>query len=215
MSVKLPNGIILALATAYDAAKTITAITNANPAAVSSVANGYADGDIIEVTSGWNGINGILARVADATTDAYDLEGQNTTDTSKYPAGTGVGSTRKISAFTQLSQVTGLSFNGGEMQYANYSFLEEDFEREIPTQASPITLSADIADDPSLAGYIALAAAAETRALTGLKMTFPSGSLFLFNCIVSMVPIPKLNKGEIMTVTANFSLQGKPVRYAS
>ena len=49
----------------------------------------------------------------------------NTTDTSKYPAGTGIGSIRKISAWTALSQVKGLSASGGDMQFANVTAIDD------------------------------------------------------------------------------------------
>ena len=47
MSSSFPNGAIFALGTTLDAAKTVTAITNANPGVASSTAHGYADGDIL------------------------------------------------------------------------------------------------------------------------------------------------------------------------
>ena len=78
-----------------------------------------------------------------------------------------------------------------------------------------MTITLDIADDPTLAGYIAVKAAAESRALTGLKATLPNGSIILYNGYVSLNQTPSFTKGQLMVVKATFSLQGLPIRYAS
>ena len=214
MSVQLPNGVTLALATAYGAAKTVSAVTNANPAvATTSAAHGLSNGAILEVTSGWAKINNRLVRAAAAAGSSVSYEGIDTTLTSLYPAGSGTGSIREITAFTQISQVLELTTSGGDMQFATYSFLEQDFESQLPTQASAMSLQISIADDPALAGYLALKAAAASRALTGLKLTFPNGSILLYNGYVSFNETPTMTKGQVNAVKATFSLQGLPVRY--
>jgi hypothetical protein len=215
MAVKLPNGVTLALATTYGSNKAISAITNASPGVASSTAHGFTDGDIVEMTSGWARLNNRLVRVDAPSTDAFNIEGIDTSSTVAYPAGTGTGTAREITAFTQISQILDLSTSGGEMQFATYSFLEQDFESQLPTQSSPQTLTFTIADDPTLAGYIAVKAAAESRALTGLKVSMPDGSILLYNGYVSFNETPSMTKNQIMGCQATFSLQGRPVRYAS
>lgn len=216
MSVKLPNGVIISLATTYVAADTVTAVTNANGAvATTSAAHGISDGDFIEVTSGWSRLNNRIVRADSASGSSLVYEGIDSTSTTNYPAGTGIGSVRAISAWTQIAQILSLTSSGGDMQFATYSFLEQDFESQIPTQANAMSLAMEIADDASLLGYIALKAAAETRALTGLKMVMPDSSIILYNGYVSFNETPTMTKGSIMAVKCSFSLQGKPVRYAS
>ncbi len=215
MAVALPNGVTLALATTYGSAKTVSALTNANPSSASATAHGFTDGDFVEITSGWTRLNNRIVRVDAPTTDAFSVEGIDTSSTTLYPVGTGSGSAREITAWTQISQILELSTSGGDMQFATYSFLESDAESQLPTQASAMSLTISIADDPTLAGYIALAAAAETRALTGLKATMPNGSVLLYNGYVSLNSTPSMTKGSVMACQATFSLQGKPVRYAS
>ncbi len=215
MSVSLPNGVIVSLATAYAAAKNFTSLTNANPGVATSPAHGLTNGALIEVKSGWQGINERIMRVADAAAGAFALEGVNTSSLVRYPAGTGAGSVREITAFTQITQVLETSSSGGEMQFANYSFLENDFEAQIPTQASAQSMTFTIADDPTLAGYKALQAAAETRDVCALRIMFPKGSMILYNGYVSFNETPTMTKGEVMGVQATFSLLSRPVRYAA
>lgn len=216
MAVSLPNGVILALATTYAAADTVSALTNANPGvATTSSSHGITTGNYLEVTSGWARLNQRIVRASAAAGSSVTYEGIDTSSTSVYPAGSGIGSVREITAWTQISQVLDLSTSGGDMQFANYSFLEQDFESQIPTQASPMSINITIADDASLAGYIALKAAAITRALTGLKATLPSGSILVYNGYISLNETPTMTKNQVMGVRATFSLMNTPTRYAS
>lgn len=215
MAVQLPNGVLISLATTYEAAKTVSALTNASPPVATSTAHGFSDGDFVEVTSGWSKVNNRIVRVDDSLTNSFSYEGIDASSTTLFPAGTGTGSVREISAWTQIAQILTLSSSGGDMQFATYSFLESDVENQLPTQANAQSLSMDIADDSSLAGYIALKAAAASRALTGLKMVMPNGSILLYNGYVSFNETPTMTKGSVMAVKATFSLQGLPVRYTS
>lgn len=215
MAVSLPNGVILSLATGYANSKTITAITNANPAVASSAAHGLANGALVELKSGWQKLNERIVRVADATAGTFTLEGMNTLSPIQFPAGTGGGSIREITAFTQITQVLESTTSGGEMQFATFSFLENDFESQIPTQASAQSLEINIADDPTLPGYKALQAAAELREVRALRVAFPNGSVLLYNGYVSFNETPTMTKGEVMGVRATFSLLSRPVRYAA
>ncbi|MDF3851352.1 phage tail protein [Achromobacter denitrificans] len=215
MAVSLPNGVILSLATAYGLSKPITNISNANPGVASSAAHGLANGALIELKSGWQKLNERILRVADSAAGTFALEGANTLSPIQFPAGTGTGSFREITAFTQITQILEVSTSGGEMQFATYSFLENDFESQVPTQASAQSMEITIADDPSLAGYKALQVAAELREPRALRITFPNGSMILYYGILSFNETPSMTKGEVMGVRATFSLQSRPVRYAA
>lgn len=215
MAVSLPNGVLLSLATTYGADLTVSAITNANPGVATSTAHGLSNGDIVEVTSGWSRLNNRLVRVSGVTANTFNLEGIDTSSTSLYPAGTGAGTVREITAFTQIAQILEMSSSGGDMQFVTYSFLEQDFESQLPTQSSPQTISVTIADDASLAGYIAMKAAALTREVTGLKALLPSGSVLYYNGYVNFDETPSMTKNQLMGNKGGFSLQGRPVRYAS
>jgi hypothetical protein len=191
-------------------------VTNASPAvATTSSPHGISTGNYLEVTSGWSRLNNRIVRAAPASGSSLTYEGYDSSSTTTHPAGTGTGSVREITAWTQIAQIMDANSSGGEMQFVQYSFLEQDFQSQLPTEASPVTITISIADDPTLAGYIAVKAAATSRALTGLRATLPNGSVILYNGYVSLTETPSFTKGQVMQVKATFSLQGLPVRYAS
>ena len=215
MAARLPDGAIVSLATTYGSVLTVSGITNANPGVATSTAHGLANGDLVLITSGWSNLNNRIVRVATSATNTFALEGIDTTSTSLYPAGSGAGTATKITALTQVSQIMGFTTSGGDQQFANFSFLEQNFETQIPTIFSAQSIQMDIADDPTLAGYIALKAASDARAVRALKLAMPDGSFILYQGYVSFNETPTLTKGQVMTVKATFSLQSRPVRYAS
>jgi hypothetical protein len=215
MAASLPNGSTVAIAAGYNAAKTMTAISNANPGNATVTAHGYTAGKYLEVTSGWSKLNSRIVRVANPTTNAFDLEGIDTTNTSLYPAAGGAGSVRDITSFTQLTQITDSSSEGGEQQFTTYQFLESDRQVRIPTTKSPAGITFTVADDPTLPGYLIAKAANDDRLPRAVLVTLSNGAKLLYNAYVSLSTIPTLTVNELMTIEVTLSLLGEPVRYAS
>ena len=215
MAVSLPNGVVLALATTYASSQVVSAVTSASEAVATATGHTLVNGDLVEFTSGWSKANGRIFRVKGVATNTFTLEGLDTTNPNLFPTGSGAGSVRKITGWTQISQVLESTSQGGEQQFANYSFLENDFQSQIPTETSAQSISVSIADDPALAGYQALRAANGTKVAVGLRATLPSGSLILYNAYVGFDETPSMTKGQVMACKASFSLVNRPVRYAA
>lgn len=214
MSVSLPNGTTFSLAIAYAAALPVTAATNATES-VLTVTNTLVAGDLIEFISGWSRANNRIFRVKAATGSSVTVEGLDTTLTSLFPAGSGTGSIRKINTWQQITQVLENTSSGGEPQYQTYSFMEQDFDSQIPTTTSAQSLAMSIADDPTLPHHAALVKAATTRAATGLRANLPQGGVLLYNTLVAFDETPSMTKGNLMAVKAGFALLNRPVRYAN
>ena len=213
MSISLPNGATLKLATVYGSAIAVTAASNANPVVLTAAAHGLANGDLVEVSSGWSRINNRIFRVSLSASGTFALEGLDTSTTETYTPGGGAGSVRKITTLTQITQILETTSSGGEMGFTEVSLLENDFSTQLPTQASAQSIAISIADDPTLPGFIAVKAAAETRSPRALVVTLPNNSVILYNGIVSLDETPSLTKNSVMAVKSTFSLQGRPVRY--
>jgi hypothetical protein len=219
-TISLPNGALVAIAASYGASKVMSAITNADPG-VASLANGHGiiTGDIIEVTSGWSRLTDKIVRAGTVgsppSVDEIPLEGIDTTLTSIYPALGGAGTIREITAWTQLSQILGSTSSGGDQQFLEYQLLEADAKKRIPTFKNPAGLSFQIADDPTLAGYILASTANDDRLARAVKITLPSGAVIYYNAYISLNKTPSLTVNEIMAVEVTLSLLAEPVRYTS
>lgn len=215
MAVSLPNGALVAIASGYGTAQTVSAISNANPGVATAAGHTLANGDIIEVTSGWSRLTNKAVRVAGVGSGVFNLEGIDTSLTSIYPAGSGAGSVRKVTGFTQLSQILSSSSSGGEQQFLEYQFLEGDAQKRIPTFKSAAGLNFTIADDPTQPGYILASQANDDRLPRVVRITLPSGSTILYNAYISLNKTPSLTVNELMACEVTLSLLAEVVRYAS
>lgn len=213
MAFRVPNGSTFDLASTYGSDITVSAITNANPAVATATAHGLSDGDLIELTSGWTGLNGRIFRVDNVTTNTFELEGISTTDTVRFPAAGGAGTAREITALVSITQVTDVTTSGGEQQFFTFGFLEESDDRQLPTTRSPQTFTIVVADD-STQTFVAVAEAADqARVPNALRLNLPNGDKILYNGYVTISETPALARNNLMTRTMTFSLAGRPTRY--
>jgi hypothetical protein len=214
LSVSLPNGATVSLATGYGVSAPITAISNANPAVATVTGGAVATGDIIVVKSGWSRLNDRVLR-AGSGGGSVTLEGINSTNVSTFPAGSGLGSLVEVSGWQQITQILETSSSGGEQQFVNYSFLESDAEYQIPTVKSPVSFTFKIADDATLAHYAVLDAADISRAPQAVRLLLPTGSVVYWNAYITLSRTPTLTKNEVMGLQVTMSLVSEVTRYAA
>jgi hypothetical protein len=210
----VPTGTLYAIATAFAAAKTVTAVSNAVEASVSCTAHGYSVGDIVQIFSGWGRLNRRAVRVKSATTDAFVAEGINTTSTDYYPPGSGGGTVKKVTTFQQISKILNQQSSGGEPKNVTVKFLESDSEENIFDGFTAVTESFDIdADEFGGAAYLALVALTEVQTDTVLKKTLKSGSLIFTPARIAINENVKMSDGQVMTNGVSVSGNGRLTRY--
>lgn len=214
MPAYLPDGSILAIASTYAAVKNMTALSNAASAvATLEASHGVTVGNILEVTSGWGAIDGLIVRASAVSTNDVTLEKLKTTNTTRYPAGGGIGSVRKVTAWTPLNKILDFDTEGGDQKFTEFEYLEEFEGRRLPGSRSPITLKIDLADDPTQPWYDLIMAADEDRAQRAVSLTLPTGGILYYNGIISCGKTPTLKKGAVASLRASVSLVAPVMRY--
>lgn len=216
MAAKLPNGAVVSLGTTYGTAKTMSALSNATEAvATLEASHGVLVGDIIELTSGWTRLNGRVARAKTVATNDVTLELIDTASTAKFPAGSGTGTIREATAWTAITQIVDWQMQGGEQNFYDYAFLDDDKQRRIPTFKSAEGIDFELGDDQALPWYDKLAAADDDKLPRVLRIVLPSGAILFYDVIVSFNKSPSMNKDQMMTLKGSFSLVADVTRYAS
>jgi len=213
MAYTLPNGSTMDLAATYDATVTTTILTNAAPAVATAVGHGIVTGDIVLVTSGWSRLNNRAFRVGAVTVDTFELEGTDTTDTSVYPVGGGVGTAKAAATYVQINQITGVEFSGGEQAYLDVQFLESDSQVQMPTTKSAISMTLTVADDPDLAYVPVVEDMDETKQVQLLRLNLVNGNTILYPSIITVNATPTVNINELLTRSISAAVQGKPTRF--
>lgn len=213
---QVPTGTTFFVASAIATLLATTVVTNATEAVVTSTGHGYANGDIVEITSGWGRLNKRIWRIKSAAASTFVLEGADTTNTTFFPAGVGIGFVRKITTFTQLTSVMNPSSSGGEPKTVNYKFIESDVEFSINDgfTATSYTLELD-ADAIGGAGYTALKTLTDVQTDTVLQMISRNGARIFIPCTVALNESVRLQDGQINRVNASFNGNNRLTRYAS
>jgi hypothetical protein len=209
---QLPNNLAFALASVFATAISITAASNAAEA-VCTATNTFAAGDFVEYTGGWSKANGRVFRVKAPTGTAFSLEGLDTTDTSLFPVGAGVGSVRKVTTWVPIVNVPSADVSGGDGKFVEVPMLDSDMPVNLPDGFSATSVTLTIADDRSLPHHAALKAVSDGVKLTCLRGLIPGGGVLLYAGYCSFNESPSLSKGNVMAVKATFSLLNKVVRY--
>lgn len=213
---QVPTGTTFYIASSYAAPKTTTVVSNATEASVTSAAHGYANGDIVEMSSGWGRLNNRTFRIKSVATDTFVLEGADTSSTAFFPSGTGLGTVRKVTAFTQITQVLTPSSSGGDPKPVAYKYMESDVEYSINDGFTATSYSIELdADAISTAGYTALKALTDVQTNTCLKIQTRSGSLIFQPCTVALNESIRMQDGQINRVVVNFNGNSRLTRYAS
>lgn len=212
---QVPTGTLFFIAFAYAASKTITAMTNATEAVVTSAAHGFSAGDAVEITSGWGRVNRRVYEIGAVTADSFKLVGQDTTNTTFFPAGLGIGSVRKITAFQQITSITSAVSSGGDAKPVEFKFLESDVAYTINDGFSATSYNLEMdADAFSTPGYAALKSLTEVQTDTCLKMTTRNGARVYQPCTVALNEAIQLADGQINKVKCAFNGNNRLTRFA-
>ena len=211
----VPTGTLFSVATTFGSAITVTAVTNANPAVCTATSHGLSNGDIVEVTSGWGRLNKRVFKVAGVTTDTFQLSGMDTSSTSFFPAGTGIGSVREVTAWTQLSKVMNPATQGGDPKTVTYKWVESDVEYSINDGFTATSFTMEFDDDDTTSGYSAMRTLTDAQTDTVLKMLMRSGARTYIPCTVALNDVPQLQDGQINRISAQFAGNNRHTRYSA
>lgn len=212
---RTPKGSLLAVATAFGPSQPTTIVTNASEAVVTCTAHGYVNGDIVEVVSGWSRLQKRALRVKSVAANTFVLDGFDSTNTSIFPVGAGIGSVRKVATWVQLSTVMSPSSSGGEAKKVTYEFLESDIEFNINNGFTAVDREIKLdADSIGTPGYTALRNLTDVQTDTILRTLAKSGAVSFLPCTVALNE-EEVEEQGIAAVRCTFSGNNRSTRYAS
>jgi hypothetical protein len=215
MGYKIPNGGYFQHAATYDAVLPFTALSNAAEAVATVTGASLSPGDIVLLSSGWNKLDNKVVRVKAATATAITLEGIDTADVLLFPVGGGVGTMKKVLTWVQVPQVTDLAFAGGEQNYTDVVFLEDDQGRQIPTDKAATSMTLTIADDPAKPFNAVLRKADARKQVEAARLVLPGNDQLLYGTFTSFSNQPAVVRNNLLTRIVSLALQSEPTRYLS
>jgi len=210
-----PSGTQLAFPATYQAAKTVSGISNAAEAVVSSTAHGYSNGDIVQIYSGWGLLNRSFVKVKSVTADTFVAEAIDTSNTDLFPIGGGVGTARKVLTWQSISRYKDQQNSGGEPKTITFKWTDLDIEESLNDGFTAITESFNVdADNINDAGYLLLRSLTQVQSDTCLRKVLKNGSKIYTPCPVALNENPK-DSGGVYVCAVAINGNGRLTRYAS
>lgn len=213
MAYYFPEGASFQFSNTLASAKTITALTNANPAVATCTAHGYATNDEILLTSGWEDATDTVYKVTVIDANSFSIQGLDASNTSFYPAGTGTGSAQKISGWTTIPQVLTISSSGGDARFTTVQPLAKRNAVNIPTGFNATSITLSLAHDPAQANYTTMVGISRTLSKVAFKQVISGGAVVYGYGYLNVSESPKLNNNQVNTVDAALTLVGRAISY--
>lgn len=210
MAVLKGRGIQVQVAATMGTAKTVTAVTLANPGVATSTAHGLTN-DTVGV---WSAVTGMLqlegqaTRVKNTAANAFDLQGLNTTNYSAFTAGTFT----PVATWATLAECDQYDIGGGSADKLDTTCLIDIVKQEengfLATQS--ITLNLKATDTPSAALALIEAAAQAGNRLV-FRVILQGGAVRVFNAEPSLsgesVQAGAVGTGSISLAVKGFALK--------
>ena len=213
MAYYFPEGSLQQFSNTLAAAKTISAITNANPAVATCTGHGYTTDDEILLTSGWEDATDTVWRVTVIDANSFSIQGLDATNTSFYPAGTGTGSAQKLSGWTSIPQVLTISGSGGDARFTDVNPLAKRNGIKIPTGFNATSVTLSLAHDASNANYKTMLGISRNLSKVAFKQVISGGAVTYGYGYMSVSEMPKLNNNQVNTVDAAITVLGRSISY--
>lgn len=214
MAYYFPEGSSIQFSNTLASAKTITAVSNANPAVLTCTAHGYTTGDEVLFTSGWEDATDTVYKVTVIDANSFSLQGLNTSNTSYYPAGSGTGTTQELSAWSAVPQVLNISTSGGDARFTTVSPLAKRNDINVPTGFNALSMTLTLGHDPSNATYQTMLDISRTLSKVAMKLVLSGGGTMYGYGYMSVAEAPTLSRNQANQVNAALTMLGRAISYS-
>lgn len=213
MSFSFPEGGSQQYSSTFATAKTISAISNANPAVCTATAHGYTTGDEILLQSGWEDLNEMVVKVTVIDANSFSLQDVNTTDTNFYPTGSGAGTAQKITGWIAMPQVMTISASGGDARFTEVQLLARRNSIRIPTGFNATTITLGLAHDPANATYKAMLNLSRTLTKVAFKQVLSGPSYTYGYGYMAASEVARQSSNQVNQVDVVMAMLGRPMSY--
>lgn len=213
MALYFPEGSSQQFSQTFASAKTISAITNANPAVATSTAHGYVTGDEVLITSGWEDATDSVYKIEVVDANSFKILGLDTSNTGFFPAGTGAGTAQKISGWTTIPQVLTISGSGGDARFTDVQLLAKRNSLKIPTGFNATSITMSLAHDAANANFQTMVGISRNLSKVAFKQVISGGAVTYGYGYLSVSEMPKLNSNQVNSVDAAMTVIGRSISY--
>lgn len=213
MAMTSPVGSSFYISQTFAAAKTVSALTNANPASATATAHGYTTNDEILLNSGWELAGNSVYKATTVDANTFTVSGLNATNVNNFATGGGTGSAQKISAWLELPQVLSLSPNGGAPRFIDVRTIKALQGIKLPDGFEASSIDFEIAWDVSQSVWSTLLDISRSNTLVAYKSVKGNGAATYAYGYFMIGEIPQQATGQVDRAQATFAAIGRTISY--
>lgn len=187
-------------------AKTVTAVTQANPGQATSTGHTLTDGTVgyFVTATGMSQLDGQAIRVDAPAANTFELQG---IDTTTFPAFT-AGTVKAVTVWSTLSRAASYNIGGGDADKIDTTVLLDVIKQEanglLAAQTVGVDLKLETTDEEALA---LVRAAALSQAYLVFRITLSDGAQRVFRGQPSL-PGENVGQGALGTGSFNVTVKG-------
>lgn len=215
MAYYFPEGSRFYFSQDFAAAVTVTGATNADPTVLTAAGHGLVDNDEFLFVSGWEDATDMVYKADQLTTGTLSPLGLDTTDTDWFPAGSGVGTIRKVNSWSEIPQVLTIATSEASPRFTTISPIAKRNDINIPTGFNAASMTLTLGHDPANVNFQAMQAIGRRLSPVAMKIVLGGGGTMYGYGYLSVSEIPTLNKGQVNQVSAALTMLGRPMAYAT
>ncbi|MBP7668704.1 MAG: hypothetical protein KA774_17795 [Burkholderiaceae bacterium] len=201
------------IAATYAAAKTVTAVTLANPGVATCAAHGLANDTVgyFSAVGGMAQLEGQACRVKNQATNTFELQGLNTTNFTAFTAGTFT----PVATWSTLAESTSYDIGGGAADKLDVTTLIDIVKKEEQGLLPVSNVSCEVIaqDTPSTAMQL-LESAVQSQGAVVVRITLPNGAVRIFYGEPSL-PGESVQVGAVGTGSLDFTAKGFVLKLAA
>lgn len=196
---------------AMGTATTITGITNASEAVISTATTPVV-GDVVvlSLSGGMTDVDKQAVRVKTVNAGvSFVAEGLDTTGSGAFSSGT----FKKVTGWDQFGKATSISVDAQSAQENPVTTLLDTQEKIVYGNLSATKGSFGALFEPSDVASINLRAATKTKSERTFRVTFSDGQKAIWNSLVAMGDSFQMETGGVGKSTCGFTLMGRQIMY--
>ena len=203
------------ISTTLGTAQAVSAISNTDPAMVTSAGHPFVANDEILMYNGWDDVTDSIFRAKDPTANNFKLAELDTTDTDWYPAGASAqGTARKVSDWMEIGNITNITSEGGGAKTIDVRIISRRNAISLPAGFESSKISLELAFDPKRVDQKNLEKISRKLSQRcGIKIIIPGGATVYGYGFVQKNAMPKFNLDDILKIDASISILGTMTVY--
>jgi len=206
MTTAVGRNVRLEIGLTYASDKTVTAVTKALPGVATSTSHAMSNGAVgyWTASAGMVELDGQATRVYNQSTNAFDLQGLDTTGYGTFTAGTFT----PVATWGTLSEAVGYDIGGGEANLLDDTKLLDSKTRNSNGLLAPQNVTISLKNQTvngSVMDFIESAAKALTKLV--FRITLHDGSVRVFRGVPS-VPGESLQSGALASGSFGVTVEG-------